>query len=177
MIEVNAIIPFCWLCPPSTDVEIMFKEIQSAETLCNALEKHGLRVERGPGGIETAFRAEARGKTDGPTIALLAEYDALPQLGHACGHNIVCTGAIGAGIALKELMGEMPGRVLVLGTPAEEGGGGKVIMLKNGAFEGVDATMLVHPAARTMTARGSLATVRVTLEFLGKAVVRERALQ
>jgi len=149
--------------------ELAFKEIQSSATLCGVLEKRGFKIERGIGGIETAFRAEARGKSDGPTIAILAEYDALPNLGHACGHNIICTAAVGAGIALKELMSELPGRVLVIGTPAEEGAGGKLIMLKNGAFDDIDATMLVHPAARTMTARGSLATIRVTLEFFGKA--------
>ena len=95
------------------------------------MEKRGFKIERGIGGIETAFRA-------------------------------ICTAAVGAGIALMELISELPGRVVVMGTPAEEGGSGKVIMLKNGAFDGVDATMLVHPAVRTMTARGSLATVRMT---------------
>lgn len=149
--------------------ELAFKEFKSAALLCAALEKHGLQVERGIGGLETAFRAQARGTRAGPTIAILAEYDALPELGHACGHNIIGTAAIGAGIALQALMSEMPGRVLVIGTPAEEGGSGKIILLKNGGFDGVDASMLVHPAARTMVTRPSLATERVTLEFFGKA--------
>ncbi|MCI0476324.1 MAG: M20 family metallopeptidase [Anaerolineales bacterium] len=149
--------------------ELAFKEFKSSALLCDALEKHGLKVERGIGGLETAFRAEARGSRSCATIAILAEYDALPELGHACGHNIIGTAAIGAGIALKPLMSEIPGRVLVIGTPAEEGGGGKVILLKNRAFESVDAAMMVHPAARTMVTRGSLATQRVTLEFFGKA--------
>ncbi|MEW5720190.1 MAG: M20 family metallopeptidase [Chloroflexota bacterium] len=148
--------------------ELAFKEFQSAATLVAMLEKYGFAVERGVGGLETSFRAEARGHSAGPTIALLAEYDALAGLGHACGHNLICTAAVGAGIALKSLMDELPGRVLVIGTPAEEGGSGKVIMLKNGAFNGIDATMLVHPATRTMVTRGSLATVRVTFEFFGK---------
>jgi amidohydrolase len=149
--------------------ELAFKEFQSAATLVAILEKYSFQIERGVGGIETAFRAETRGNGDGPTIAILAEYDALPNLGHACGHNLICSAAIGAGIALKSLISELPGRVIILGTPAEEGGSGKVIMLKNGAFAGVDATMLVHPGTRTMVTRGSLATVRVTIEFFGKA--------
>ncbi len=149
--------------------ELAFQEFKSAAMLCDALERHGLKVERGIGGLETAFRAEARGTGDGATVALLAEYDALPEIGHACGHNIIGTAAIGAGIALRALANDLPGRVLVIGTPAEEGGGGKIILLKNGAFEGVDAAMMVHPAARTMVTRGSLATSRVTLEFFGKA--------
>ncbi|MBM3130132.1 MAG: M20 family metallopeptidase [Chloroflexi bacterium] len=149
--------------------ELAFKEFKSAALLSDALEKHGLKVERGIGGLETAFRGEARGNRAGATIAILAEYDALPELGHACGHNIIGTAAIGAGIALQPLMNEMPGRVLVIGTPAEEGGGGKIILLKNGAFEGVDAAMMVHPAAYTLVTRGSLATRRITLEFFGKA--------
>jgi amidohydrolase len=119
--------------------------------------------------LETAFRGEARGNAAGATVAVLAEYDALAEMGHACGHNIIGTAAVGAGIALQPLMNEMPGRVLVIGTPAEEGGGGKVILLKNGAFEGVDAAMMVHPAAYTMVTRASLATRRITLEFFGKA--------
>ncbi|MEW5717743.1 MAG: M20 family metallopeptidase [Chloroflexota bacterium] len=149
--------------------ELAFKEFKSAALLSAALEKHGLEVERGIGGLETAFRAAARGNRTGATVALLAEYDALPEIGHACGHNIIGTAAIGAGLALQPLMHEMPGRVLVIGTPAEEGGGGKIILLKNGAFEGVNAAMMVHPAARTMVTRGSLANQRVTLEFFGKA--------
>ena len=149
--------------------ELAFKEFQSQNTLIAILEKYGFQVHRGIGGIETAFRAEACGNGGDPTVAILAEYDALPNLGHACGHNLICSAAIGAGIALKSLMQELPGRVIILGTPAEEGGSGKVIMLKNGAFEGIDATMLVHPGTRTMVTRGSLATVRVTVEFFGKA--------
>lgn len=149
--------------------ELALKEFKASAWLCEALERHGLRVERGVGGLDTAFRAEAGGGCAGPTIALLAEYDALPELGHACGHNIICTAALGAGIALHALAHDLPGRVLVLGTPAEEGGSGKIVMLRNGVFEGVDAAMMVHPGSRTMVSRGSLAVQRVTFEFIGKA--------
>jgi amidohydrolase len=149
--------------------ELAFQEHKSAALLCDELEKHGFAVRRGIGDLETAFRAEICGTRDGPTVAILAEYDALPELGHACGHNIIAASAIGAGIALQSLIEELPGRVLIIGTPAEEGGSGKINLLKQGAFDGVDSTMLVHPAARTMVTRGSLATVRLTLEYFGKA--------
>lgn len=149
--------------------EIAFQEFKSAALLCGALESHGFAVERGAGGLETAFIAEVTEKKEGPTIAILAEYYALPELGHACGHNIIGTSAIAAGIALSKIIKDLPGRVVVIGTPAEEGGGGKVILLQNGVFEGVDAAMMVHPAGRTMVDRGSLASMRLTIEFKGKA--------
>lgn len=149
--------------------ETAFKEFQSAALLCDMLEAHGLTVERGVGGLETAFRAHAHGKSVGPSIAILAEYDALPDIGHACGHNIIGTSAIGAAIAVKQVMDELSGSVVVIGTPAEEGGGGKVILLERGVFHDIDAAMMVHPASRTMVLRGSLASTRLRIEFSGKA--------
>jgi amidohydrolase len=149
--------------------EVAFQEFKSAALLCDTLEQAGFQVMRGVGGLETAFRAEARGKGDGPTVALLAEYDALPELGHACGHNIMGTAAIGAAVAVKSVLAEMPGRVVVVGTPAEEGGGGKVILVDKGIFNDVDAAMIVHPSGRNMVARGSLASTRLFLEFRGRA--------
>ena len=149
--------------------EIAFQEFQAAALLGQTLEAHGFTVERGAGGLETAFRAEARGSGDGPTIALLAEYDALPELGHACGHNIIAASAIGAGIAVQSVLEQLPGRVVVIGTPAEEGGGGKIILLEHGGFAGVDAAMMVHPSSYTLTTRTSLASNRLTIEFTGKA--------
>lgn len=149
--------------------ELQFQEFKSAALLCQTLESHGFAVERGAGGLETAFIAEMAGKKGGPTIAILAEYDALPELGHACGHNIIGTSAIAAGIAVGKVIKDLPGKVIVIGTPAEEGGGGKVIMLEKGVFEGIDAAMMVHPASRTMVDRGSLASNRLKVEFKGKA--------
>lgn len=149
--------------------ELLFKEYKSSATLCQLLERHGFAVERGVGGLETAFWAEAGGNGDGPTIAILAEYDALPEIGHACGHNIIGTSAVAAGIAVKSVLSELPGRVVVIGTPGEEGGGGKVIMAKAGVFNEVDAAMMTHPASRNMTMRGSLASNRLKIEFFGKA--------
>ncbi len=149
--------------------EIAFQEFKSAALLCEALESRGLAVERGVGGLETAFVAKAAGTATGPSIAILAEYDALPDIGHACGHNIICTSAIAAGIAVSQVMNELPGRVMVIGTPAEEGGGGKLILLERGVFNDVDAAMMVHPASRTMVDRRSLASVRLKIEYTGKA--------
>lgn len=149
--------------------EIAFQEFKSAAFLCDTLGSHGFAVERGAGGMETAFVAEAKGNAKGSNIAILAEYDALPDIGHACGHNIICTSAIAAGIAVREVINELPGRVSIIGTPAEEGGGGKLVLLEHGVFKGVDAAMMVHPASRTMVDRGSLASVRLKIEFSGKA--------
>lgn len=149
--------------------EIGFQEAQSSKWLCETLERHGFKVTRGVAELPTAFRAEVAGKKGGPTVAFLAEYDALPDIGHACGHNLICTGALGAGIGLAAAMNELPGTILVLGTPAEEGGGGKVIMLEKGAFKGVDVAMMFHPASYTLTGRPSLASNRLKLKFVGKA--------
>ncbi|MGQ0572267.1 MAG: M20 family metallopeptidase [Armatimonadota bacterium] len=148
--------------------ELGFQERQASAWLSEALERHGFRVERGVAGLETAFRAEVNGTSERPAVAILAEYDALPEIGHACGHNLISTAAIGAGIGLAAVREYLPGRALVLGTPAEEGGGGKVIMLQRGAFEGVDAAMMFHPAGYTLAGRPSLASYRLSLKFLGK---------
>jgi len=148
--------------------EVAFQERQASAWLTETLDRHGFRTQRGIADLETAFRAEI-GSGQGPTVAILAEYDALPEIGHACGHNLICTAALGAGIGLSAVRDSLPGLVLVLGTPAEEGGGGKVIMLERGAFAGVDAAMMFHPAGYTLSERPSLASYRLALKFLGKA--------
>ncbi len=149
--------------------EIAFQEYQSSALLCDKLAEQGFDVERGVGGVETAFRAEARGKGEGTTIAILAEYDALPEIGHACGHNIIATASLAAGIAVRSVMDRLPGRVVVIGTPAEEGGGGKIILLERGVFDDVDAAMIVHPSALSMVDGRSLASTRLKVEFVGRA--------
>lgn len=148
--------------------ELAFKEFGAQRVLTGLLAAHGLSVETGTAGMETAFRAAASGLPGGPTIALLAEYDALTQIGHGCGHNIIGVAAAGAGIAVAGLVGGLRGTVQVLGTPAEEGGGGKVIMIEHGLFRDVDAAMMVHPSTRTMVTRRSLAFSDLKLEFFGK---------
>ena len=148
--------------------ELAFKELKAAELLTGKLRQSGFRVETGIAGMETAFRATATGQPGGPTVAILAEYDALPQIGHGCGHNIIGTAAVGAGAAVSAVIAELRGTVQILGTPAEEGGGGKVVMLREGIFAGVDAAMMVHPTTRTMVTRSSLAFSDLKLEFFGK---------
>ncbi len=149
--------------------ELAFKEYQASALLTETLESHGFSVERGSGGLETAFTATYGRRDSGPTIALLCEYDALPEIGHACGHNIIAAAPIGAGLILRPLFDQYPGTLKIIGTPAEEYGGGKIKMLRAGVFEGVDVAMMIHPSTRHMTERSSLAFNSLTFEFIGKA--------
>src|SRR6478736_2452808 len=112
-----------------------FAEHHAHDLLSRLLEEEGLAVERHAYGLDTAFEARAGG--DGPTVAVLLEYDALPGIGHACGHNIIAAAGLGAGLAAAGLADELGGRVAILGTPAEEGGGGKVFMAERGALDDV----------------------------------------
>ena len=148
--------------------EIAFEEHASMALLSGVAEAEGFVVERGVAGLETAFAATSECAQPGPTIALLAEYDALPGLGHACGHNIIGTAATGAALAVHAVRDSLAGTVRLFGTPAEEGGGGKVIMLERGVFDGVDAAMMIHPGVKAMTARGSIASNSLHFEFFGK---------
>ena len=118
--------------------------------------------------METAFQATKSGPETGPAFAFLAEYDALPEIGHACGHNLIAAAALGAGVGILPVLKEFPGQVRVIGTPAEEGGGGKRIMVEAGVFDDVGAAMMFHPSAKNMVLRGSLASLRLNLEFFGK---------
>ena len=124
--------------------ELAFAERRASALLVERLREAGLAVEAPCYGLETAF--ECRIGAAGPIVALLAEYDALPGMGHACGHNLIAAAAIGGGLALAALGARLPGRVRVLGTPAEEAGCGKELLARAGAFEGVDAALMVHPA-------------------------------
>lgn len=148
--------------------ETNFQEFKAAKWLTEYLEKEGFKVERGVAGLETAFVATWQGESGGPTIGILAEYDALPGLGHACGHNIIGTSAVGAGVALKDACPNLKGTIKVIGTPAEEGGGGKVIMAAEGIFDDLDAVMMTHPSNKTMVLRGGIACVPATFKFYGK---------
>jgi amidohydrolase len=149
--------------------ELGFEEHQAAAWLTEALENGGFRVERGVGGLPTAFRAVHPAEKPGPRIAILAEYDALPELGHACGHNLIAAIAVGAALGLAPFKKGLPGTLLVIGTPAEEGGGGKIKLIQAGIFRNVDAALMVHPSDQTVVDRGSLAITEVKIEFHGKA--------
>ncbi|HET7874530.1 MAG TPA: amidohydrolase, partial [Methylomirabilota bacterium] len=149
--------------------ELGYQEVKACAWLSEFLEQHGFKVERGVGGVETAFRGSIE-TGPGPTIAILCEYDALPGIGHACGHNVIATSGVGAGAALAAMKDRLPkGRIQVIGTPAEEGGGGKVRLIRGGVFKDVDAAMMIHGFDRTLLHQDLLGIVRVTFEFTGKA--------
>ena len=147
--------------------ELGFRETFAHDLLVQALEDEGLSVQRSACGLATAFVAEAG--SDGPTIAVVCEYDALPGIGHACGHNIIGAAGIGAGLAAAALAVELGGRVRIIGTPAEEGGGGKVFMLDAGAFDGCEAAMMVHPAGSDLTSISAIAVQQVVATYSGAA--------
>jgi amidohydrolase len=145
--------------------ELGFEERYAHAALTAMLEEHGLTVERSAFGLETAFAAHA-GAT-GPLIAVICEYDALPELGHGCGHNVIAAAGVGAALALAPLADELGGRLLVLGTPAEEGGGGKELLLRAGAFDGVEAALMVHPADEDAPGFRAIAMQRLAAVFRG----------
>ena len=147
--------------------ELGFQEVKASGWLTEYLERNAFEVEKGICQLDTAFRGRyGSGK---PTIALLAEYDALPEVGHACGHNIIATAAVGAAVALKGIIDQAGGSVVVIGTPAEELYGGKVLMAERGAFDDIDAAMIVHPSVVDMVSIQALACIGLEVEFRGKA--------
>jgi amidohydrolase len=149
--------------------ELAYQEVKACGWLSEFLTQQGYKVEPGVGGVDTAFRATIE-TGDGPTIAILCEYDALPGIGHACGHNVIATAGAGAGAALAAVKAELPGgRIQVIGTPAEEGGGGKVKLIKAGVFKDVDCAMMIHGFDRTILHQDLLGIARGTFEFTGKA--------
>jgi amidohydrolase len=146
--------------------ELGFEEFKAAAVLCEALERHEVRVSRRAYGLETSFVAEI-GRS-GPYVALISEYDALPEVGHACGHNIVAATGLGAALALAALQDDLPGKVRYLGTPAEEVGGGKELMARRGAFADVDCAMMVHPSTEDLAAYPLIARTGVFVHFHGR---------
>jgi amidohydrolase len=147
--------------------ETNYEERFAHDLLTEVLASEGLEVERHAYGVDTGFAARAG--SSGPTIAVLLEYDALPGIGHACGHNIIASAGLGAGLAAAALAEEAGGRVVVLGTPAEEGGGGKILMARAGAFEGIDAAMMVHPAGDDLSRMRVIAVQELVATYTGEA--------
>ncbi|MFE4690462.1 M20 family metallopeptidase [Streptomyces sp. NPDC056749] len=146
--------------------ELAFEEIRASDWVARHLSEAGFEVEHGCYGLPTAVRATVG---SGPLhIAVCAEYDALPQIGHACGHNVIAAAAVGAGLGLAGLADDLGITLTVLGTPAEEGGGGKVLMLERGAFDGLDAAMMVHPAAAEMDAMPGSAVSMFDVSYRGR---------
>ena len=162
------------LCELSGEIwknpELGFKEYKAHELLTSFLEKKGFVVEHSFTGIETAFRATfGSGR---PNVCVICEYDALPEIGHACGHNLIAEAGVAAGLGLKAALesSDAPkGRVTVLGTPAEEGEGGKINLIENGAFEDIDTAMMVHPSPTSIIAPGFLALKQLSVTYTGKA--------
>ena len=147
--------------------ELNFEEHFAHETLTGILEDQGLSPQRGAYDLETAFEASVG--DEGVCVAVLCEYDALPDIGHACGHNIIGTAGLGAGIAASKVAERLGGTLRILGTPAEEGGGGKVFMADRGAFDNVDAAMMVHPAAGDLVKMNTIAIQRLHVAYEGLA--------
>ena len=148
--------------------ELGYEEHRSSKALATALETVGFNVERNAAGLSTAFRATYG--SGSPNVAFLCEFDALPEIGHACGHNLIAEAGLAAGIGLKSALERfsLPGTVTVLGTPAEEGGAGKVVMIDAGYFNDVDFAMMVHPAYVNDAYPQALAVRRVAVTFHGK---------
>ncbi|MGD6969124.1 M20 family metallopeptidase [Rossellomorea vietnamensis] len=148
--------------------ELGHEEFKASKVLSETLEKHGFEVEMGTCGLPTAFRAVFDSGKEGPVIGFMAEYDALPEVGHACGHNLIGTMGIAAGIGLSRVLSETGGKVIVYGTPAEETRGGKVTMAEESVFEELDAALMVHPLNSYVKSGSSLAMDAIQFEFFGK---------
>ena len=150
--------------------ELCFEEHKAHELLTSFLEKKGFAVERNFSGLQTAFRATAgSGK---PNVCVICEYDALPGIGHACGHNLIAEAGVAAGLGVKaalETSRAPAGKVTVMGTPAEEGGGGKIYLIENGEFRDIDVAMMVHPAPYTAIKIDFITVATYTVSFTGKA--------
>lgn len=147
--------------------ELGFSEYHAHDLLAAHLEAHGLDTRRSAYGLETAF--EARSGSSGREVAVICEYDGLPEIGHACGHNIIAAAGLGAGIAAAAIAEDAGGRIRVLGTPAEEGGGGKVLMAREGALDGLTAAMMVHPADHDLSSMDCIAVHQLRVTYEGRA--------
>ena len=163
--ELHTMTDFIWENP-----EIAFKEYKACAAQVDFLARHGFEAQANVYGLETAYTTRFE-NGDGPTFAIAAEYDALPEIGHGCGHNLICTAGIAAFLATSQYMkaNDVKGTLILLGTPAEESGQGKGKMLENNCLDGVDATMMVHPGWRTMKDMGCTSCLMFEVEYFGKA--------
>ena len=148
--------------------EIGGEERVSCQKIVEILSEHGFEVKTGVAGLGTAFVAKAVGRAERPCVAFLAEYDALPEIGHACGHNLIAAASVGAGLAVASVINELDGSVAVVGTPGEENIGGKAIMAEAGVFEQFDAALMFHPGDRNSLDQRLLALDPVKFTFIGK---------
>ncbi len=152
--------------------ELGSEEFKAFEKITKVLEEHGFDVDKGVYGMPTAFVASYKGKEDGPKVAVLAEYDALPGVGHGCGHDLIAASAVGAGIAASKAISELAGEVLVIGTPAEEGhgpsGGSKVIMANKGLFDDIGGVVMLHPSSSWGVGSQALGISKCNMVFKGQ---------
>ncbi|HAU38124.1 MAG TPA: amidohydrolase, partial [Phycisphaerales bacterium] len=156
-------------CEMLDSPEVGMAEFRASRRQADLLVKWGFDVRIPYCGMETAFRAEIG--SGGPVFCVMSEYDALPEIGHACGHNLISVSALSAAAGVSELIksGELPGTFVVLGSPGEEGKGGKIHLMNAGAFDGVGAAMMAHPGWRTATWKGCFGLERFEVEYVGKA--------
>jgi amidohydrolase len=149
--------------------EVGYEEQYAARLLADELEKAGFAVQRGAAGLDTAFIGRAAGTAGGPRVAILAEYDSLPGLGHACGHNLIAATSLGAALGLKAVLGAVQGSLVFVGGPAEEKVGGKIPLVEAGLFSDVDAAMMIHPRGESQLGRLNLATSIMEFVFHGRS--------
>ncbi|MBI5015022.1 MAG: M20 family metallopeptidase [Deltaproteobacteria bacterium] len=151
------------------DPERSGQEHRASARLIASLRAHGFEVETPLAGLPTAFVAKVRGRRPGPAIGLVAEYDALPEVGHGCAHNLIAAGHLGAAVGVKEVLGALPGELWLFGTPSEEDGAGKVELVKASAFSSVDACLMFHPYTETILLRRDLALSEMEFTFFGRS--------
>jgi amidohydrolase len=151
------------------EVELAFEEVKAQAWQCAALRAAGFTVEEGLGSLKTAFRATVKSGKPGPRIAFLCEYDGLPVYGQSCGHNVVAAAGVGAAIGLARVIEQLGGEAIALGTPGEEGGGGKNILHREGFFDGIDAMMLIYPGMDNIAHSRTVGATRVQVAYFGKA--------
>ncbi len=169
--HAQLVLPEAWAAAHAIwkNPELAFQEKFASALLSDFLGRYGFKIEREVAGLETAFRASLGGGKARPRVAFLAEMDALPGLGHACGHHLIGSASAGAAAVLAMALPDAPGRIEVIGCPAEEQYGGKVMMADRGVFDEVDAAFLVHPEQKTEVYKRSLGVVNVDLTFKGKS--------
>jgi amidohydrolase len=150
--------------------ELAYQERQSAGFIVDVLRAQGAEVTTPYCGLATSFRADLEGSKDGPHVAILAEYDALPECGHGCGHNIIATSAVGAFLGMRGAMRNIKGRLSLIGTPGEEGGGGKIALLEGGGFDEIDFALMIHPkSGPSIIGRGGRAATHMFVSYQGVA--------
>lgn len=149
--------------------ETAYQEFKACEHLSQVLDQAGFGVQKAVGNVETAFLARPSDcQPSRPGVAFLAEYDALPKIGHGCGHNLISAASLGGAIALKRILGKEAGGLAVVGTPAEEGGGGKVRLADAGVFEALDLAIMFHPGHLNIPAKDMLGRIKFKVEFFGR---------